>query len=501
MSIEKNHLPHPSKPANQTPKSFKRPIWINLIILTFPIAIYLLFQQLSVYIDFYIIGNQPNSSTNLDKTISYMAQIKKILQSVAIALGGAGVILVAREYKKKNFTKAKQYATLAFLLAIISSLFFLVVFGLGVLLPAPFGDIFLNKSYHSQNGLTYYYLILITFVAITMNAVFIGLERAKEKTRFVLILNICLIITRISISFAFKAIKQNQVNLIDLALADLIANLLLTLVTFYCMFSSKNIFKLQFKNLVFSKRTVKTILKLAVTLIIAKSTYEIGKLIILAMIDSYFTKDQENLVDIFGFVMAVNGIFYAISNSFEDSQSAMVSQSVTFQSNSKTFKIFKNVVVITLIIGIIGVFINQFCGEQLLLALKPEKVFTTQKITSFKEILNWEQTSLFFSVWTTLMMGYVASYKKNANLIFVINLLRVVLRIIILWFLHDILPQLKDVSIPDATQCGLSTFGSNIIVFLTTTYLFVSFLRQNKTNQTPRFKKNKNNALQTKIIK
>ncbi|MBY7577063.1 sodium transporter, partial [Candidatus Phytoplasma sp. Tabriz.2] len=88
------------------------------------------------------------------------------------------------------------------------------------------------------------------------NAVFIGLERAKEKTRFVLILNICLIITRISISFAFKAIKQNQVNLIDLALADLIANLLLTLVTFYCMFSSKNIFKLQFKNLVFSKRTV-----------------------------------------------------------------------------------------------------------------------------------------------------------------------------------------------------------------------------------------------------
>nr|BAF73507.1 hypothetical protein [Onion yellows phytoplasma OY-W] len=72
------------------------------------------------------------------------------------------------------------------------------------------------------------------------------------------------------------------------------------------------------------------------------------------------------------------------------------------------------------------------------------------------------------------MMGYVASYKKNANLIFVINLLRVVLRITILWFLHDILTQLKDVSIPDATQCGLSTFGSNIIVFLTTTYLFVS---------------------------
>ena len=99
MSTEKNHLPHLSKPANQTPKSFKRPIWINLIILTFPIAIYWLFQQLSISIDFYIIGSEPNSITNLDKTISYIAQIKKILQSISIALGGASVILVAREYK------------------------------------------------------------------------------------------------------------------------------------------------------------------------------------------------------------------------------------------------------------------------------------------------------------------------------------------------------------------------------------------------------------------
>ncbi|GLH60294.1 hypothetical protein [Paulownia witches'-broom phytoplasma] len=65
----------------------------------------MLFQQLSVSIDFYIIRNQPNSSTNLDKTISYMAQIKKNLQSVAIALGGAGVILLAREYKKRILLK------------------------------------------------------------------------------------------------------------------------------------------------------------------------------------------------------------------------------------------------------------------------------------------------------------------------------------------------------------------------------------------------------------
>jgi hypothetical protein len=76
------------------------------------------------------------------------------------------------------------------------------------------------------------------------------------------------------------------------------------------------------------------------------------KIFILAMMDCHFIKDQENLVDIFVFIMTVHIIFYDISNSFEYSQSTMVSQSVIFPSNSKNFKIF-TIFLITIIIRII----------------------------------------------------------------------------------------------------------------------------------------------------
>ncbi|MDV3173747.1 MAG: hypothetical protein Q8783_01400, partial [Candidatus Phytoplasma stylosanthis] len=41
------------------------PIWINLIILSFPIALYLLFRHLGSSIDYFIIGENPKKTSNV----------------------------------------------------------------------------------------------------------------------------------------------------------------------------------------------------------------------------------------------------------------------------------------------------------------------------------------------------------------------------------------------------------------------------------------------------
>lgn len=451
-------------------------IWKNLIILSFPIAIYLLFQHLGSSIDYYIVGDFKKTS-NVDSTITYMKQIKKVLQSIAIALGGAGVVLVAREYKKKNKKLAKQYATLGFLLAVIISLFIILVFGLGVYLPSFLGDLFLSRNYHSDGGLIYYYLSLFTFVFITINSVFIGLERAKSKTKFVLFLNVLNITTRIFLSFYYKHTLKGEVTVINLATADLLSNLLISLIAFYFMMNPKNDFQLKFRNLTFPKDIVKTMLKLSGTLIIGKATYEIGKKFILDMTTEYWGKE---LVAMSGFVAVVNGICYAISQSFEDAQSAMVSQSASVESDKNIFKIFKNVFVITLILGIIGVILNTFLGEQLLKLLKPNKTFSNEESKQFKEILFWEQTSLFTSVWASMMMGYILAYKKNANIFLFMNIVRIILRMSCLWLLFKITT--FDYLLSGARKFGLSTFVSNTIVLLITLIIFVAFLKKNKNS-------------------
>ncbi|AYJ01218.1 sodium transporter [Candidatus Phytoplasma ziziphi] len=451
------------------PKQFtkERSIWINLIILAFPISIYLLFQHLGSAIDFYIIQN-PKSNNNVESAVAYMKQIKKVLQSIAIALGGAGVVLVAREYKQKNNQKAKQYANLAFVIAVFSSLIIFFIFYFGALLPAPLGNIFLKKEYHSDGGKEYYNISLLTFVFITINAMFIGLERSKNKNSFVLFLNVFNIICRISISFIFKHIKGLDITVVHLAWADLLSNFMISILAFYFMFHPKNDFQIQFHKLIFSKDIVKSILKLSGMLVIGKATYEIGKKFVNDMATDFYGRD---LLAITGFVTVINGIFYSISQSFEDAESVMVSQNAALNKNKKTLKIFKNIFIITLITGIAGVFLNQFFGEKLLPFLT-NKDIKGEKLKNFKEILFYEQMSLFTSVWASMIMIYIMSYKKNANIVLLLNILRIITRMCLLWLFHEF------TEINDYTQFGLSTSLSNIIVLITTIALFISFIKK-----------------------
>lgn len=106
------------------------------------------------------------------------------------------------------------------------------------------------------------------------------------------------------------------------------------------MFHPKNDFQIQFHKLIFSKKIVKTILKLSFILVIGKATYEIGKKFINDMVTNYYGKE---LLAITGFVTVVNGIFYSISQSFEDAELVMVSQRAKIDKNTNTLKIFKNV--------------------------------------------------------------------------------------------------------------------------------------------------------------
>nr|BAF73506.1 hypothetical protein [Onion yellows phytoplasma OY-W] len=59
------------------------------------------------------------------------------------------------------------------------------------------------------------------------------------------------------------------------------------------------------------------------------------------MIDSYFTKDQENLVEFLDVLWQIMVSFMLFLTSFEDSQSCYGSQSVLFKAIAKLLKSLK----------------------------------------------------------------------------------------------------------------------------------------------------------------
>lgn len=466
--------------ASEKPNAFnsqfkkERPIWISLIILALPVALFLLFQHLGSSIDYYIVGDAAKQNAGiLNSVIAYMKQIKKVLQSIAVSLAGAGIIFVAREYKQKNYKKARQYATLSFIIAVLGSFGIFFIFYLGACLPSHLGDIFLKRDYHSDGGFTYYTISLLSFVFITINSVFIGLEKSKNKNTFVLFLNILNIISKIIFTFLYKHIHRENITLIHLAWTDFLSNFIISLIAFYLIFRPKNDFRLQFNKLIFPKDIIKNILKLSGVLVIGKTTYEIGKKFVNDMVTSYYGKE---MITIIGFVSVVNGIIFSISQSFEDAEIVMVSQRTSQEKNQKTLKIFKNVFVITLIIGIIGILVNTFYGTDLLKFLT--KSDNQEQLSCFRQILFFEQMSLFTSIWASMMMFYIMSYKKKAYIVLWLNILRIVTRIFCIWFFHHVF--YSSTIMNNYVKIGLSTCISNIIVLLVTIILFLSFIKKQK---------------------
>lgn len=117
-------------------------IWLNLIIIAFPISIYLLFQHLGTFVDYLVVGGKYQTTTNIRQTISYMKQTQKFLQSIGIGLGSAGIVLVAREYKKNEKKLAIQFASISFIITLLISFIFFLILYFGVFLPYPFCNIF-----------------------------------------------------------------------------------------------------------------------------------------------------------------------------------------------------------------------------------------------------------------------------------------------------------------------------------------------------------------------
>ncbi|XXP77579.1 MAG: MATE family efflux transporter [Lettuce witches'-broom phytoplasma] len=461
---------------NNSQPQFQGSIWKNLIVISIPVAIYLIFKHLTSAVDYFIVGN-PKTNINIDSAITFMKQIGRVFQAIAMGLGGAGVILVAQEYKKNNKEKTQEYVTLAFLFSIILSFLFSIVFYIGAIIPNF--DLFLAVKYRAEGGSLCYNIQLISFIFMTINVVFIGIERAKNKTRFVFFLNILNISTRVLLAFGYKWFREEgKVSIVDLQFANLFSDLLITFIAFYFMFfNKKNDTRLDFKKFKFSSEVFKKFSKLSGGLVVGKATYEAGKSVVNVLTTKFY---EPALLGIAGLAALVNGIVYSLSQSFEDGQSVMVSQESSNQDSRKTLKIFKNVFVITTILGTFGILVNQFYGEKLLKFFKPTKNYSLEEMQGFKTILFYEQLSLFTSVWASMIMGYIISYNKSAKVSFWMNLLRVSLRISLLSLLF------LATDINHYTQFGWSTAGSNIIVLIFVTVIFVKFIKKihNESAQT-----------------
>ncbi|WP_349401861.1 MATE family Na+-driven multidrug efflux pump [Candidatus Phytoplasma solani] len=449
-------------------------LWKVIFYFTFPVIIYWVFQNISDSIDLLILKRHDFDPSQIT-FLSRVHLFKGVIIPFGISIATGGVILVGRAYGKNNLDQMRLYLAKTFILSILIGLV------LSILCIFVFQTPILNKilgiNQDPQVNIDqrrYYNLIIVSFVCIVINTVFLSLERAKGNNKVALILNLLNAFIKVILSFFLFYVFGKSIS--SLAWATFISNAVVTLFALWFLFCDhQNPFKIVLKKLRFDKEFLQKIAKLAIPVCASISVYGLGKLIVSIIIREFYNNGPEKLNSAqiganLALAVTINNVFYNLLNSFCDSQNAIISQNLGHNNLNRVFAAFKKIIFCMFVLAIIGTLINCF-GYKFFLPFFNNK--TWEKIPvlereTFRKLLFFETTSLWLSSGSIILFNFLLSFKKVAPS-FYINFLRSILRIFfICLFSHNFLNW-------GVTGVGLSIFLSNLFCFIITVWIFMSF--------------------------
>ena len=191
-------------------------LWTSILIIGLPILFYNLCNYLYGIYDMMVV-----QSAHIGEAadIVVLDQIKNMISTISGAIATGGGILVARKYGERKNDDARVCANTLFTIALVVAALTLVFIPIGV----PFLKLLKTDQTTIDNAMGYYYVQIVTLVLTTMNSTFIALEKSKGNTTKLFVLNVGVIVIKISLTTLFAFGPFENVTITWLAVATLIA--------------------------------------------------------------------------------------------------------------------------------------------------------------------------------------------------------------------------------------------------------------------------------------
>lgn len=435
------------------------PLWKVILSISAPLAIYGLFNYLYGFFDLLMVSHIGGNEV---ASVVFIDEIKNAVMAFGAGIAAGGAVIVARHYGAGDIEEARRNAGSSFLLAfsvasVISVI--ILIFGKVILklLKAPEEMI--------DAGYGYFNVQIISTSLMAINAVFIGLEKAKGNTRFILWLNILTMIVKLILS-AFFVFGLGK-GAFHVGLATLIAQTMLMVVALFIMFSHKNSFQIKVSELTFKKKYVLPILALSIPVFTGKFLFSFGKVIVNSMAALYGSL----AVAAFGIAMKLGGGPGAISIIFEESETSIISQNLGNKKLKRALNTYYLSHLFALVVGGLGLIVVSNLVDKII------PIFTTETDPLFYEmILNiyyWEKFSVLTSASIAVITGLFIGFKFT-KVAFILNVARLfIFRLPLLWLL-----QYLGVGY---IALGYVMFISNTLTMLTAFVMLIIFILKLKT--------------------
>ncbi|HHW79429.1 MAG TPA: hypothetical protein GX742_01355 [Acholeplasmataceae bacterium] len=448
-------------------------LWKVFFIVLAPIAMYNLLNYLFGVFDLKIVSMFPNDPKD---SVAFFDEIKNAISAFGGGFAIGGSVIVANLYGKGEIDEARKNAGVVLILTTIISLSIIVLTIIGVvpiLRLLNFNETIINE------GAGYFYIQILTTALTAINIVFIGLERAKGNSNIIFILNITVALIKVGLTLFFVfALKLYSLEWI--AATTLIAQLTLTIIAISIMFSKKNIFRINMKDLSFNKTYIKQMIIISIPVVFGKFMFSLGKVIINYFATVFYGPEALSALTI---TYKANLGVGTVANSTEEAEMTVISQNLGANQPKRAFKtVFVGSIYTLVITGVGVILITIFADPAVRFFIsKPAIDATTEvwelynmKVTMGKGLLSYERFSMLTTAFIGVFLGGFYGFKLT-RLSYIINIVRVFLfRIPILILLYLFASNIGYKAI------GVTMFLSNFLTSLLVFILFVIFYYKNK---------------------
>ena len=442
----------------------------TLTVIILPLAIYQLFNSTYTLLDQVICAQ---ISTTAQNAVSSISQIKATISAFGGGLAAGGAVIVSRYFGAGDVKSARHASSNLFFMAIIMSALLCILF---IPLAEPIMRLCRIADESIEIGVGYFRLQLLELALVSINAVFIGLEKAKGNSRIIMVLNIIVLVFKLGLTSSF-VFWWDMKDIIFVEVSTILAQGMLTLFALYILFSKSNILRLSLTMILPKKKDVLPILKLSLPIFLGKFVMSLGKVVVNGICGEYWNAITDGLiVGTLGVSNNMCGMITSPTNSFEEGGSTIVSQNLGNRNIRRAMKSFIYSLIAVTVISVLGYVLMRFVFiDQLVNLFSSSDDKSEIYKTYVREIFVWDSLSIPSLGVTAAVLGLLYGFGQT-GLSTVLNLSRIGSRIIFLVTIHSIAPDLSP------TLCaGLSMGISNgVILLLAITFLFIFLIKIKK---------------------
>ncbi len=423
-------------------------LWKVIFSLTLPLFIFAIFNYVGDLFEM-IIANQIGTSEFASVVV--IDQIRQAIAAFGTGIAAAGIVVVGKHYGAGQDEKARQSAANAIILAFVVSLV-----TLGIMLLSGRHLMALLKTPQEMIDLSigYFYVQMISTALIAINTVFLGLEKSKGNTVFILVVNLIAMIIRVGLSAIFVLVLQR--GMVFMAISTLIAQGFILIVGIFVMLNKKNPFQLKLRQFKFSKECIIPILAVGLPIFGGRFLFNIGKVIVNSLAMSYGAE----AVGALGIALKVIGGAALIASMLEETETAVVAQNLGNKNLNRAYKSLGVTLVYSAITATITISIVVLLRGQIIMLLEGKA--SKEYLDMIKFYMFTEVFSAFFAEIGTVFSGFYNGFSKS-KLTFLLNIFRLyVFRIPFILILKAIGVDFKTLGYAMA----FSNFGTMVVAII-----------------------------------